>query len=271
MNFLSHQVGGLPGKGKLEVIENSFNHSRISAPSASALYLIVLAVVSLVSSCVYLKPASIPILSEYYNYHETNSTLIVLLPGFDEPPTNFIKFGAVEQIIACQSNINILGVDSHFGYYRDATIIERLHEDIIKPARDAGIQKIWLLGISLGGLGSLIYRQTHPEEIEAVIVMAPYIGEWDELSAYQSEPKKSRETIRPELVELWDGLTTIPVDDPAITLAFGENDYNSKQHQWFASLLNEDKVVSGPGGHRWTVWQKLWPKALRRSGLCNSS
>ena len=65
----------------------------------------------------------------------------------------------------------------------------------------------------------------------------------------ERSPKKiSRETIRPEFVEIWDGLTTTPVDDPAITLVFGENDYSNKQHQWFASLLDEDKVVSGPGG-----------------------
>ena len=126
-----------------------------------------IAVAVLASSCVYLKTASTPVPSEYYNYDESNSTLVLLLPGLGESPANFVKYGTVEQIVNCQPAANILGVDGHFGYYRQASIVARLHEDIIVPARSAGISKVWLLGISLGGLGSLQYRQRYPDEIEA--------------------------------------------------------------------------------------------------------
>ena len=233
--------------------------------------ILILVVALLVSNCVFLFPASKPISSKYYNYDDSNSTLVLLLPGFGDPPTSFIKHGTVEQIIVCQPDSNILGVDSHFAYFRESIIVERIHEDIIKPARDAGIQKIWLMGISMGGLGGLLYRQQHPDEIEGVIVMAPYIGELDELTVYRTDPEKARESVNPEFSKLWDGLTNISIDGPSITLAFGENDKSNKQLQWFASLLDENKVVSTPGGHRWTVWKNLWPETLRSSGLCNSS
>ena len=99
--------------------------------------------------------------------------------------------------------------------------------------------------------------------------MAPYIGEWDELSVYLTGDENLRETINPKFIQMWDGLTDIAQTDPAITLAFGENDKFNKQLRWLASLLDESKVVETPGGHNWTVWKKLWPETLRRSGLCD--
>ena len=230
---------------------------------------LILAVALLVSSCAYIYPASKPIPGKYYHHNDSNSTLVVLLPGFGDSPSSFTKQGTVEQILACQPNSNILGIDSHFGYFRTSTIVKRLHEDIIKPANDAGLQNIWLLGVSMGGLGSLLYQQQYPDKVEAVVVMAPYIGEWDELSVYLTGDENLRKTINPQFIQLWDGLADIARTDPAITLAFGENDKFNKQLRWFASLLDESKVVETPGGHSWTVWDKLWPETLRRSGLCD--
>lgn len=229
-----------------------------------------IAIVVLASSCVFLKPASTPVPREYYNYDDSNSTLILLLPGLGESPANFVKYGTVKQISICQPAANILGVDSHFAYYREDKIVERLHEDIIVPARLAGVRHIWLLGISLGGLGSLLYRQQYPDEIEAVIVMAPYLGEWDALTAYLTDRDGFLESSDNHYPELWDGLTNPPVAAPEIILAFGENDKYSKQQRWLAGLLDQNKVLTAPGGHRWAVWKTLWPNALKRSGLCDS-
>ncbi len=234
-----------------------------------AVFLPLLVIISLASGCAFSRPAEMPIASEYYHYQPSNSTLIVLLHGRGGAASNFIKYGAVEQIVSCQPKANILGVDSHFGYYRERIIEERLHEDIIKPALDNGTRQVWLLGISMGGLGSLVYRQRYPEDVEAVILMAPYLGKWNELYNYVNDPELARESGDQGFVGIWDALTTIPVDDPAITLAYGESDGNNNQHRWMASLLDDSRVISGPGGHNWNIWKKLWPEALERSGLCD--
>ena len=224
----------------------------------------------LASGCVYFKTASTPVPSEYYNYDESNSTLVLLLPGLGESPANFVNYGAVEQIIACQPEANIMGIDSHLAYYRNAAIVARLREDIIVPAQQAGVRKIWLLGLSLGGMGSLLYWQQYPDEITAVIVMAPYLGEWDELRVYLNDRDRYLESPDKDLLELWDGLSNPPAVAPEITLAYGETDKFNQQQRWLAGLLDRDNVITAPGGHRWTVWQTLWPEALRRSGLCDS-
>ena len=221
-----------------------------------------------ISGCAFIQPTRVPIESYYYNYDKSNSILVVLLPGFGDLPEQFVTHGTVEQIMACRPEVNILGVNSHFGYYRESIIVDRLQEDIIAPARASGIEQIWLLGISMGGLGSLITQREHPDEIQSVIVMAPYIGEWDEISEYISDPEKAAQSIRPEFINLWQWLSSKPKDEANITLAFGEDDHLNSQHRWFASLLGDSRVVKAPGAHKWAVWKTLWPQALHKSGMC---
>lgn len=232
--------------------------------------LALLLTVSLVAGCAFLRPADIPMSSQYYNYQAKNTTLIVLLHGRGGSAENFVRYGAVEQIAACRPDANIVGVNSYFAYYRERIIEERLREDVIQPALEAGIRQIWLLGISMGGLGSLVYRHRYNGDIEAVILMAPYLGEWDELDTYLQSPQRAVASIDPDFFEIWESIKSTGADEPAITLAFGEDDENNNQHRWLASLLDEKRVFSMPGGHKWTTWKKLWPEALKRSGLCDS-
>ena len=224
---------------------------------------------ALTSACALLRPAGVPIGSEYFHYEPSNSTLVVLLHGRGGKATTFVKYGAVDQIRACHPGTNILGVDSHFGYYRERIIEQRLRQDIIGPALKNGIDRVWILGISVGGLGGLVYRQNYPDDIEAVVMMAPYLGDWDELSAYLTTPPSAHDRLDPEFVDIWNRLSSTVNEPPWLTLAFADDDGFSHQHRWLAGLLGSERVASGPGGHNWNAWRKLWPEALQRSGLCN--
>jgi pimeloyl-ACP methyl ester carboxylesterase len=232
--------------------------------------LFLLIAILLSAGCSFSRPTTTPIKHQYFNYAESNTTLVLLLPGFGDAPNNFVKHGTVEQIIDCRPDVIVLGIDAHFGYYKKNTIIDRLHHDIIRPAKIAGIKQIWLMGISMGGLGSLIYRQAHPDDIQAVILMAPYVGDWDDLTLYLRQPELARRTVSPKLIHLWDGLMASATDAPPITLASGENDSFKKQHLWLAGLIGNSHAITEPGKHRWKVWKNLWPRALQLSGLCST-
>lgn len=230
--------------------------------------LFVVTAILLTAGCSFSRPITTPIEHQYFNYDESNTTLVLLLPGFGDTPSHFVKHGTVEQIVGCRPDVNVLGIDAHFGYYKKNIITEHLHDDIIRPAKIAGIKQIWLMGISMGGLGSLIYRQAYPDDIQAVILMAPYIGDWDDLTLYQRQPQQARKTVSAKLIHLWDGLTASGTLAPPITLASGANDSLKKQHLWLASLIGNHHAVTEPGGHKWQVWKNLWPRALQLSGLC---
>ena len=57
------------------------------------------------------------------------------------------------------------------------TLPLRLHLDVVLPASARGRQKIWLVGTSLGAMGSLAYVKRYPETVAGVVLLGPYLGE----------------------------------------------------------------------------------------------
>src|SRR5947199_5637532 len=70
----------------------------------------------------------------------------------------------------------MVAVDAHLNYYLKGMIVDRLREDVIAPARQH-YDRIWLVGISIGGTGALLYASQHPEDLAGVVLFAPYLGE----------------------------------------------------------------------------------------------
>ena len=61
--------------------------------------------------------------------------------------------------------------DAHVGYFRNRSFEDRLRADVMVPARARGYESIWLAGISLGGLGALLYADEHPEEVAGLLLI----------------------------------------------------------------------------------------------------
>src|SRR5690349_11483752 len=105
--------------------------------------------------------------------------LAVLLPGRYDEPESFRRAGFAEAVERRALKLDLLGVDSHLGYFRDRSIVERLRLDVIQPARAAGYRTIWIVGTSLGGLGGLLYLHEHADDLSGVLALAPYLGDDD--------------------------------------------------------------------------------------------
>jgi pimeloyl-ACP methyl ester carboxylesterase len=67
-------------------------------------------------------------------------------------------------------------VNAHLGYYAARTVLERLRQDVIGPAR-ARYESIRLIGVSMGGLGTLLYAGRYPGHVTDVARLAPFVGE----------------------------------------------------------------------------------------------
>jgi len=48
--------------------------------------------------------------------------------------------------------------------------------ELVDPAKASGYEKIILVGASLGGHGALLYIMQHPEDVDGVVVLAPFLG-----------------------------------------------------------------------------------------------
>ena len=84
--------------------------------------------------------------------------------------------GFVEAVRSRGLPYDMVAPGAHYGYYKDRTLIERLRADVIQPAKARGYDRIWLVGVSMGGLGSVLYQNRHPEDISGLLTLGPFLG-----------------------------------------------------------------------------------------------
>jgi pimeloyl-ACP methyl ester carboxylesterase len=184
------------------------------------------------------------------------ATLFVMLPGADMHAEEFQANGFLDGTNA----VDRIAVETGMECYLDEISVQRLEDEVIAPARARGPVRIWLVGISLGGMGALLYAQAHPGRIAGVILLAPFIGSRGLIAEVERAGGlrhwRARDLATPErrlLSWLGRGETL-----PAVHLAYGIDDRFSAAHRLLADLLPPERVVTAPGGHDWPTWCRLW-------------
>jgi hypothetical protein len=216
---------------------------------------------------------------------ERSDTLFILMPGAGDEHTAFEEYGLVEYARAHQLPADILAVNSDYSYFSDLSIRTRLHEEVVLPAKAKGYKHIWMGGISLGGFGSMIYAQKHANELEGLILIAPYLGNKGTLAEIQQSggldswnPEVSSEYDERRIWLLLKQYTQDRRPRLPIHLLYGETDRFSAFHELLSTRLAPHQLITVPGGHDWPVWQSLWqlfvetnPLGASGSGEADSS
>jgi pimeloyl-ACP methyl ester carboxylesterase len=187
--------------------------------------------------------------------------LVTFLPGLGDEPEGFLEHGFVDRLREARVDADVRLVDAHFGYYREQSVVERLTADVIEPAEAAGYEQLWLVGISLGGLGSLSLTTLDPERIDGLILLAPYLGLNGEVDAVMDAgwPEQSEVPLEEPFDRIWRWLATRDRrGKPSLMLAYGEADRFRRGHRLASRALPDRDVLVAAGGHRWTVWEELW-------------
>jgi pimeloyl-ACP methyl ester carboxylesterase len=208
--------------------------------------------------------------------------LLVMLPGAWSRPPEFIDEGFVAAVRSRGIAADIAIADAHLGYFNDRSVLTRLREDVVQPARAQGYQQIWLVGISLGGFAALGYAARYEDEIDGLVVLAPYLGRrqlLDEIDAaggpmaWRNSPHAPPTDEEPER-SVWEWLTARAAAPaaPATTrlpvfLGHGDADRFVAAHRLLAGVLPAGRSVAVPGGHDWTPWRALWSQWLDRGLL----
>jgi len=227
--------------------------------------LILLLPILLLTGCYCLQSPSIPM--ETFSYpakeradNNKQRKLMVLLPGIGDGAEKFYQHGVVDAVQHKYPDMDVIAVNAHFKYYQSRTIVDRLHADVIKPARAAGYTDIYLGGISLGGFGSLLYLKQYPDEITKVLLMAPYLGEQGD---YQYLQRDNTENQSPGENSIWPWFIQLPKQTKdKIYLAYGAQDKFAQPNELFARSLSPEKTAVQEGKHNWKTWKQLWPELL---------
>jgi pimeloyl-ACP methyl ester carboxylesterase len=187
--------------------------------------------------------------------------MLIMLPGAYMHAQDFLTHGF-------DAAADIVPLETGMQAYLDGSIVERLHKAISPIRGDKG--RIWLAGVSLGGLGALLYAKSYPDAVAGLLLLSPFIGTRGAVAgvidaggfeAWQP-PADDAATSEHELLR-W--LKSYRPDDagwPPIYLGYGENDRYAASYRLLAGLLPADRVVTVDGGHDWETWRILWDRLL---------
>ena len=202
-------------------------------------------------------------------------TLFVMLPGVNDSPAAFAEHGFIQVLRDRRLPADVVAADAHLGYYLDRTLIRRIDADIVAPARASGYARIWLVGISLGGMGALQYVRIHPEAVEGAILLSPFLGTTGVIA----------EVVRAGGLAFWQPgviapddherallawLKTYRPDDPRaprLHLGYGRSDRFAEADGLLAQRLPQQRVLVVDGGHDWQTWTALWLQLLGQAGF----
>lgn len=230
---------------------------------------------SLLSSGCFRTSTPIRVVEYPANDDARSETLVVMLPGFGDKPEDYQSYGLVDDLRAQGLDLDVVAVDAHAGYYRTRSLLPRLHEDVLQPAKDAGYEQIWLVGISLGGLGVLLSAQEYEGLVDGIVLMSPWLGNRKVLQEIEAAGGPKTWTPPPPedrnyATELWSWIkpfTIEPEDHVPLYLAYGE-DEPRERFEVLAKALPKQRVLVVPGGgHNWQTWQAAFPELLERDAL----
>ena len=193
---------------------------------------------------------------------------LILLPGAYMHARNFVEHGFVAAARRTGHFADITAVETGMEPYLDSSIIERLHR-VIAPTR-----KVWLGGVSLGGLGALLYARAHPRSVAGLLLLSPFIGTRGVVAqvvragGFGSWQPPETEATSEHGFLAWLG-TYRPGDAswPDIYLGYGKDDRFAASYRLLAGLLPGGRVETAAGGHDWETWTVLWDRLLCMAGL----
>jgi len=201
-------------------------------------------------------------------------TLVVFLPGRGGSMDDFERHGMTAVLREAGIDADAVAVDAHLNYYYKRTVIERLRADVIQPALERGYSRIVMVGVSLGGLGTLLYEREHPGMIDAIVLLAPYLG--DQASLFETiaaaggpaawAAGRDNQEGRVE-EQLWAFLGRQSSTLPPTWLLAGHRDWLGRGHRLFSTLLPPARVKFIAGAHEWNTWNTLWREVCLNSDL----
>jgi len=223
--------------------------------------------------CALWRPATVPLRTIAAPAHCATSpdTLLVLLPGSYSLPEEFLSEGFVQMVRERRLAADVLLVDAHVGYYNNRSIVERLRIDVLEPARARGYRQVWLAGISIGAVGAMIYADARPDDVDGIVILAPYLG--TRLAAQEIKTSGGLAAWRAPAVSadadldatLWRWLqaqtgsgTNAATKRVPLFLGYGRDDRFAFNDDVLAQAMPRSHVFTADGGHDWPAWKPLW-------------
>jgi enterochelin esterase-like enzyme len=198
--------------------------------------------------------------------------LAILLPGAYNSARDFQREGFVTAVRDRKLAVDLALVDMTLEFVSDGSALPLLRQTVVAPARGAGYRRIWLVGVSLGGLMAMAYADRHPGDVDGLCLIAPYPGSrivGDEIAhaggiaSWDPQEVSERDTER----RAWRWLKRDGARSIDVHLAYGRDDRFAPRQEAIGAVLPASCVNVVPGGHDWRTWRQIWDAFLDRGSL----
>ena len=205
--------------------------------------------------------------------------LVIVLPGRSDDLDDLAASGIATAVQQSWPQADVLLAGATLNYYVDGNIAQRLHADLIQPARQRGYREIWLAGASMGGTGALLYERSYPHDVAGMVLMAPFMGKPSLVRevAAAGGPAAWVPGLPPGAVdsgdyqrELWrlvKGWGADPEEAKRIWLICGKDDRFIDAARLMAPMLRAEHYIEEPGGHDWPIWNAGAEQAFKEIAL----
>ena len=201
-------------------------------------------------------------------------TRLLMLPAAYSGPEDFVRAGFVGAVRQRHLEVDLVFARLELQHLSDRTVLTRLRQELLLPARAQGCST-WLGGISLGGYVALCCAERHPQDIDGLCLIAPYLGSHivtDEIAradgVHAWRPGEIGEDDDERRV--WRFIQTLGSRALPIHLGLGREDRFAARHRLMASALAPGSLDIVPGGHDWPTWHRLWENFLDGKLSCLS-
>lgn len=202
---------------------------------------------------------------EQRHYPQGAHDALVLLPGAQMHPADAELAGLPALLQASGVALDLWVPDLHIDPAGQRDAQQLLATEVLAPL-STRYRRLWLAGISLGGLLALLQAQRAPRGLSGLCLIAPYpgsrltlntIARAGGLAAWQPTPEQRAD---PEF-ELWSRLRAGP---PPLSsfIGWGRGDRFAAGMAALAGQLPQADRHEVDGGHDWPAWRPLWRSAL---------
>jgi hypothetical protein len=206
----------------------------------------------------------------YKHFVGPDRVLVLLLPPIGGQGSHYETNGFVEAVRekGFEADLKILDVKPI--YYFQGRIAELVKHELVDPAKASGYERVILVGTSLGGHGALLYISRYPEDVDGVVVLAPFLGwglvadaineagglkRWEDCPAFEWD-------YACEMWKLLKDCVSDPKNRSTIILGYGTDDGFAPHNSLLAKELPPRNVFKVTGGHDWVTWKRLWIEVL---------
>ena len=124
----------------------------------------------------------------------------------------------------------------------------------------------------MGGLGSLLYTLEHPEDINGVYLISPFLGYEEIIDEIKTEGGLQRwqsgeyspDEDWQRMLWHWIQEEVTSENTPPVYLGFGNKDTYVEAQKMLATALPEDRITRMSGRHDYDTFKSLWLTFLRR-------